>query len=85
MSSSATYEEFLTQSMLIPSGGHRYPLWAAACVPNETVPAVRAPAIPPAMAPRGPTHQHTMPRVKIPQVALAAIADRAVATPVTDQ
>lgn len=47
----------------------------------DTVPAKAAPAIAPAIAPLGPTQQHTIPKVKTPQVALAAIADRAVATP----
>lgn len=79
--SSPTKEAFLAHSMVRLSGGARRPLAAAACVPRDTVPARMAPAAAPDRAPAGPTHQHTMPRVKTPQVALAAIADRAVATP----
>lgn len=73
---------FAAHSVLMPKGGALRPLAAAAWVPIDVVPATMAPAIPPAMAPRGPTHQQAMPRVNTPQVALAAIADNAVATPV---
>lgn len=57
------------------------PLAAAACVPSDTTLVTSAPPTAPATAPRGPTHEHAMPSVKIPHVVLAAIADRAVATP----
>lgn len=63
-------------------GGALRPLADAAWIPSEVVPAIRAPAMAPAMAPRGPTHGNAIPRVKIPHVALAAMAESAVATPV---
>lgn len=47
----------------------------------DMVPATIAPASAPAMAPLGPTHQQTMPKVNTPHEVLAAIADSAVATP----
>lgn len=72
---------FSGQAELKLTGGTLRPAAAAACVPSDTVPATSAPAIAPAIAPLGPTHQHAMPKVKIPHEVLAAIADSAVATP----
>ena len=80
--SSKTKVELRPQEDGTSSGGALRPRAAAACVPSDTAPASSAPAAAPAAAPRGPTHQHAMPSVNMPQVALAAIADSAVATPV---
>lgn len=71
----------LGHSVLTLSGGTLRPSPAAACVPKDMVPATSAPANAPEIAPLGPTHQQTMPKVKMPHEVLAAMADSAVATP----
>lgn len=52
----------------------------AACVPNEIQPEIIAPLIAPQMAPKLLLHGTSMPRVKIPNVVPAAMADNEVAT-----
>lgn len=56
------------------------PCAAAVWAPKAAHPPINAPTMAPAKVPRGVAHGHSIPKVNIPNVLLAAIADNDVAT-----